>query len=475
MAIWYTKLGYGAPSGVLPGRQMMGVFAESLVDFLCGSSPPEPPPSSLAVAADGFTDCVAVMIAGAGEPVTRHLLAHVASIGGRPVSRLLLGRRRATVAQATLVGTAAAHALDFDDYAFSNHVSALMVPAILAESERSEVSGRRMLEAYVAGYEAWGAVMKREPDHLHSKGWHPTGVFGAIGVAAAIGRLRGLDAGRMRHALGLAAASGGGVMDNFGTQAKPFQGARAAEAGIVAVELALAGVDAGSHAIDGDGGLLAALSPAGRVDRDSAADWLGHQWLSAHGGINIKRHPTVGASQRAIDAALQLRTDHSPAIDQISRVIARVSEKHAAVMRFHRPANALEAKFSLEFGVAAALVAGRVGLAELSDEFVARDDIQRLMRRVSVETGPDDDPDYPVGAKSDTVAVELTDGARLESEPVRRFRGHGDNPLTREELAQKFMECAAPALGESLAARLFETLQALGDAPNVRAIPELPL
>ena len=271
----------------------MGVLTESVVGFLQGTALEQAPEKSLALAATGFTDCVAVMLAGYDEPVTRHIFRHIEQTGGIPGSRCLLGEKRATVAQSTLVGVAAAHALDFDDYAYSNHVSALLVPAILAEAERTRCSGSDLLRAYLAGFEVWAAVMKREPDHLHSKGWHPTGVFGAIGVAAALSWLRRLNARQTRNALGLAAANGGGVMDNFGSQAKAYQGARAAEAGVTCTELALAGVDAGPNAIDGSGGLLAALSPFGNVDLESSADWLGSHWVSADDSLNIKMHPTV--------------------------------------------------------------------------------------------------------------------------------------------------------------------------------------
>ncbi len=454
---------------------LLGTLTRSIVEFLSGPALAEPPGRALSIAADGFTDCVAVIIAGAREPVVRRLLTHVVERGGAPESRLLFGSRRATVGHATLVGVGAAHALDFDDYAFSNHVSALLVPAILAEAERTPCRGADMLRAYLAGFESWGAIMKREPDHLHSKGWHPTGVFGPIGVAAALSRLRGLTPEQTANALGLAAASGGGVMDNFGTQAKPYQGARAAQAGVACVELALAGLDAGADAIDGSGGLLAALSPAGRADLVSPADWLGRDWLAVRDGLNIKPHPTVGASQRAIDAAIQLQRDHAPNIDAIVRVVARVSEKHAAVMRIHAPGNALEAKFSLEFGVAAGLIAGKVGLAEVRDAFVSRADVQALMRKVVIDIGPDDDPDYPVGAKTDSVALDLADGSHVESATVARFRGHSQNPMSRDELRRKFDDCVAPVVGADLAATLFDKLQNWRDADGVDALPVLDL
>lgn len=449
----------------------MGALTESVVTFLTGDALRKPPAKAIKLATDGFTDCIAVMLAGADEDVTKHLERYIAATGGNKTSRLLLGDQQATVGQATLVGVGAAHALDFDDYAFSNHVSALLVPAILAEAERTPCNGADMLRAYLAGFEVWGAVMKREPDHLHSKGWHPTGTFGPIGVAAALSFLRGLNADQARNALGLAAANGGGVMDNFGTQAKSYQGARAAEAGVACVELALAGVDSGPHAIDGSGGLLAALSPLGNADISSDSDWLGDHWIAQDDSLNIKMHPTVGASQRGIDAAIQLYHDTSPEADTIDEVIVHVSEKHAAVMRFHAPATALEAKFSIEFGVAAGLIAGKVGLTELTDEFVGRDDVQALLLKVAVDVGPDDDPDYPIGAYADTVKYRSADGEWVESEPVRRFKGHGQNPMSESELRQKFMDCVSSGYGDSAASSLFDLLRSLQTIDSVGDIP----
>jgi len=451
----------------------MGVLTESIVSFLQSTALRQPPEKSLTLAANGFTDCLGVMLAGYDEPLTRNLRKHIENTGGTPTSRVLLGQKRATVAQSTLVGVGAAHALDFDDYAYSNHVSALLVPAILAEAERTPCTGADLLRAYLAGFEVWAAVMKREPDHLHSKGWHPTGVFGAIGVAASLSWLRGLNEKQTRNALGLAAANGGGVMDNFGTQAKAYQGARAAEAGVSCVELALAGVDAGPDAIDGGGGLLAALSPRGNADLECPADWLGNHWVSADDSLNIKLHPTVGASQRGIDAAIQLHRDTAPDIVSITEIVVRISEKHNAVMRFHEPETALEAKFSVEFGVAAALIAGKVGLAEVRDEFVRRPDVQQLIRKVRLEIGPDDDPDYPVGAIADTVAYRSGDAPWIESKPVHRFRGHGQNPMSREEFLQKFMDCVAPGYGEDTARSLFDQAQNIGDLKSVNDFPAL--
>ena len=451
----------------------MSELTESIVAFLTGEASLNAPDSSLDLAKRGFIDCIGVAIAGRGEPVSVLMARFAQSKASPGAARALLGHERMAVSLAALCGTTAAHALDYDDYAFSNHVSALLVPAILAEGERLGASGTDMLHAYIAGFEVWGRIFKREPDHLHSKGWHPTGIFGSVGVAAALSRLAGLSPAETRNALGLACASGGGVMDNFGYHAKPWQGARASEAGVVAVELARLGVTAGPNALDGDGGLMAALSPNGLTDRQSGAADLGIDWLSAGPALNIKPHPTVGASQRVIDAAIQVHQDLHPLPEAIKKITIKVSEKHAAVMRLHRPICASEARFSAEFGVAAGLIAGSVTLRELRDDFVCNDAVQRLIHLTEIETGPDDDPSYPVGARFDSLSITLEDGTELASEPVYRFRGHGDNPMSSKELRDKFEGCVLEGIGAEQTAQLWEQLNRFEELSCAEDLPTL--
>ena len=419
---------------------VMGALTESILDFLCGALPAQAPEEARRLATTGFIDCIGVALAGADQPVTRNLWR--SEQGGRKESRVLLSATRLPAAGAALIGSAAAHALDLDDYAFANHTSAVLVPPILAEAEVVNASGVRMLGAYLAGFEVWSVLARREKDYMQGAGWHPTGVYGPVAAAAALCWLRGMSRRESRNALGLAAAAGGGVMDNFGTQAKPYQAARAAEAGVVAVRRALAGLDAGPEALDGAGGFLKVISPAGRVDRVSPANDLGKDWYMAEHGLNIKRYPVVGAAQRCVDAALQLHADHELDCGRIERVTARISEAYSSVMQFRLPVDAMQAKFSLEFAVAAALIFGRLSLAEMRDESVRREDVQALMERVARLEGPDDDPVYPVGARHDTVSVSLDDGTEIVSDPVHRYRGHCQNPLSMSELRAKFMDCA---------------------------------
>lgn len=417
------------------------------------------PPDAVDVAHIGITDTVGAMLAALHEPVVHVVTAAVAQMQGRPEARMLLGSRRTTMDLAALVDATAAHALDVDDYAFANHPSAVLVPVLLACGGAVRATGRDLVAAYVAGYEVWSDLMGREPDHLHSRGWHPTALFGPVGAAAAAASLLGLDAGRAAHAIGLAASHAGGTMGNFGSMAKPYHAGKAAQAGVFAARLAAAGMTSTSDVLEGERGLMRTVSPQGRVDVSTRPTYGSYERIRGQ-RLNIKKYPTVGASQRVIDSVLEHLAAARVDVDAIERIEPQVSEKHAAVMPYHSATRPEEAKFSLEFAVACALLNGRVGLRELTAESIGDPRLQDLMRKVHVVTTDQYDPDYPVAAPFDFATITLVDGSRITTPPVRRATGHADAPLSARQLEAKFMDCAAfGGLGDAEARKLFALLQ----------------
>mgnify|MGYP000555957445 CR=1 FL=1 len=157
------------------------------------------------------------------------------------------------------------YALDFDDVALSGHPSTVLVPAIMAESYILQSSGKEALLAYVVGYEVWAELISRESDQYHLKGWHPTGVLGAVATAAAAAYLHKLNAEQAGRAMAIAASMSSGLVANFGTMTKPFHAGRAASHGLEAVRLAKLGLTSSPDAFEHHAGYLAALSPAGVV------------------------------------------------------------------------------------------------------------------------------------------------------------------------------------------------------------------
>lgn len=396
--------------------------------FLARLRPADLPSASLAVGRLGFTDAIGVLLAGREEPVVTALRRALQADGAGGGTPALLGRARTSASNAALLDATAAHALDFDDFAFSNHPSAVIVPAVLAAAAVSGADGARMAAAYVGGYEVWCDLFMREPDHFYARGWHPTAVLGPVGAAAAAAVAMGLDETGCINALAIAASFGGGVFENFGTMAKPLHGGRAAASGVSAAILAASGMTAAPTALEGASGLMLALSPERRVNRE-APSRLGEVWHSAARGLNTKRHPVVGAAQRAADMAIGLRTAGSPTdAAEIARIEVEVSERHARVMPFVIPSTGLEAKFSLPFILACGLRHGRVGLAEVSDAGATDPGLAALSRLVEVRTTDAADPDWPDAAPSDVLVVHARDGRRFEAPPLRRARARRQSP-----------------------------------------------
>jgi 2-methylcitrate dehydratase PrpD len=417
------------------------------------------PPEAMPIVRAGFTDCVAVMLAGRDQDVTRIVGANVGASFGDGVLVAGLGAPDA----ALLYGTAA-HALDYDDVALSGHPSAVLVPAILAEAADRGAGGRTMANAYVAGYEVWAELIRRDADQLHMKGWHPSAVIGTIAAAAACAVVRGLDAGKAAHAAGIAASLAGGVAANFGSMTKPFQVARAAQSGVVAARLADAGMTASPDAFEHKLGFLHAISPKGNVDTAAPAA-LGREWRILETGLNIKLYPVCYCAHRPLDAMLGLVQGEDLNPDDIAGVDVEIGQAQAAVLRNHRPQRALDAKFSAEFAMAAAAIARRCGMSEVSDAFVGRSDVQAFMPKVSITETSQISREDPLMAPTNRVRVTLRDNRELRSPPVSHPRGHFKNPIDAEALWGKFADCAN---GAPIDARpLFERLQRIDTLASI--------
>jgi aconitate decarboxylase len=429
-----------------------------LAQFVASAHTLQLPPGAVRTVTTGFLDTVAVIAAARDEPVVRIARDFSAARGGAAQEAgVLLGAGRAGVREAAFVNAIAAHAQDYDDAGLQGHPSAVLVPTLLAEAGRSKASGMDLLRAYVAGYELWAELLGRDADLHHLKGWHPTGVFGTVAAAAAVAALRRLDPRTCRHALGLAASMAAGLTANFGSMAKPFHAGRAAANGIDAVDLAQAGMTASPDVLEHKGGMLHALSPKGRVNDAPLREPLGRSLKMSTLGLAVKKYPMCFATHRVIDAALDLKQAHGVHADAVESMQACIGLAQAGMLRNHAPTSALEAKFSIEFAVAAALVAGKVGLAELRDEFVARPDVQALMRRLQIVTTDTRHPHEPTLAASDRLVITQRDGQRLDSGEVVDARGCLQVPLREQELQAKFMDCTAsldPALREALWDRL---------------------
>jgi 2-methylcitrate dehydratase PrpD len=418
------------------------------------------PEQGRAIAKTGFIDCYGVMVAGAREAVVGLVDRTLAGEDTQDGASLIPSGRRRKVADAALVNGVAAHVLDYDDVSLDGHPSAVLVPAILAQAEASGASGAEMLTAYVAGYEVWAELFRREDGHLHDKGWHPTAVLGAVAAAAACAKLRRMDSAATATAIAAAGSMSAGLVSNFGTMTKSFQVGRAAQSGVIAAALAAAGFTASPDALEHRAGFLMALSPGGKPDRDSPAARLGFEWQILHHGLNVKRYPVCYATHRSIDGALDLAQKHDLKPADIDSIRVSTGDTQMLMLRNHRPQTGLEAKFSMHFAMASSIVARNVGLSELTDEFVLRPEVQELMGRVTCQTTSETMPDLSF-APADSVVIRTRSGKELESGPIERAKGSHQKPLSADELRTKFTDCMARELPDATTSRVFERFMAL--------------
>ena len=410
-------------------------------------------------------DLVGVAYAGATLPVSRIVAQHVADVGGRAEARILVTQARVPAASAAFANGVAAHALDMDDghRQAAAHPGVAVIPAALAVAEREGAGGAELLRAVTIGYELFVRVARAiNPAHLR-RGFHTTSTVGPLGAAAAAAVLVGVDADVFTRALGLAGISGAGLLEVLrdGAMAKPYQTARASAAGVTAVDLAAAGLEGPRSVLDGDAGFPRAM--AGDVDLGGIATGLGEEW--AIRGTYFKGHAACRHTHPAIDAALELRAAGLRA-DEVRHIrVHTYAVAHQMCGTDTAPAGPAEAKFSLPFTVALALVRGHAGQSGFTPDTARDADLLALARRVDVVIDPELDAAYPErrGARLEVV---LMDGA-TRTAFVPLARGEPETPFERSDLVAKFRSNVELTLDEGAARELEARILDIARAPVV--------
>src|SRR5262249_29042016 len=298
-------------------------------------------------------------------------------------------RRGAGARNAALATGTAAHAHDFADMCFVSpaHPSAPLVAAALAAGEVTHASGAALLDAYIAGFELEGRLGRAMNPRHYQRGWHCTATIGTIGTAAAAARLFGLDVERTGHALAIAASEASGLKENFGTMVKPLHAGLAARNGVVAAQLARAGLTASAAAIDGAQGVLAAMDSERSSLDDVAAD-LGIRWEIVETGITVKLYPSCAGTHPTLDALLDLRRLAGFTAADVEAVEVGVDPIVPTILIHDRPTTGLEGKFSMPFCAAAAVVHGHVRIETFDASHLQGERGRAIQSRVAMRGRP---------------------------------------------------------------------------------------
>ncbi len=369
-------------------------------------------------------------------------------------ARLALGRN-ATVRAAALINGTAAHTVEVDDIYRDGiyHPGAPTIAAALALAQAQGASGEQFLRAVIVGYEIStriGAAMGR----AHYKYWHNTGTIGVFGAAAACAELLRLDAKRFAHALATVTTFAAGLQQAFrmDSMSKPLHAGRAAEAGVTAALAAREGVTGSLDVIEGEAGFGKAMADG--PDWEPALATLGKAFHITR--MTFKNHTCCGHTFAAIDGALALQAKMGLGANDIQRVKVGTYKAALDVAGYDEPRTAAEGRFSLKYVVATALTHGSVRFAAFEPERLDDPATRDLMRRVDVSVDAQLDAAFPA-QRAARVAIEARDGRREEFLQPTRI-GDPDAPLSDAQLEAKFLELAAPVLGEAKAKALLGRL-----------------
>ena len=423
-----------------------------------------PVPSEVAHHAQrAVIDWYASIYPGLDTPAVQVLMQTMADDLDRGASHLVQGRQATTRAAALIQGTAA-HAAEVDD-SFRDamyHPGAATIAAALAVAQTVGASGPEFLRAVVLGYEVStriGVVMGRP----HYRYWHNTGTMGSFGAAAAAASLLKLDEAAFAHALAIAATFTAGLQQAFRLEAmaKPLHAGRAAEAGVLAAQLAAVGMRSSLDVLEGESGLGKAMSEG--PDWSAVGATLGTDFHITR--LTFKNHIGCGHTFAAIDGALALQQQHGFGHADIQHVALGVYQPTLDIAPHVDPQNADQARFSLHYMVASALVHGSVRLSAFEPDRLNDPATRALMQRIHKTLDPAVDAAFP-GRSGARVTITLRDGRTLTLlQPDRK--GDPELPLSDADLEGKLMELATPVIGEADARALLDRIWQLHQSANL--------
>jgi 2-methylcitrate dehydratase PrpD len=397
------------------------------------------PPAAIAAAKQCILDWIGCTIAGSRTAPVAALVECFREELGTGACSIFAAPGRGAPGTAALINGTAAHAVELDDIYSPAlfHPGAPIIAAALAAVQAARGSGDTLIRAVILGYEIANRIGTRvNPKHYEY--WHTTGTVGTIGAALAASLALGLTRQQVAWAIGHAATMASGLQQAFRSDGmtKPLHAGRAAEGGLLAARAARAGLTGSGAMLSGDVGFGRAMSDA--PDWSDALDGLFADYTIAR--TTFKRFSCCGHIFAAADAALALRAQGVDA-RQVARIEIATYRKAIDVAGIARPATPFEARFSIAFGVAAALVGHDLADPETFASGLADPRVQALIGRVTCAVDPKIDAAFPRLRGAHVTAVR--EGGARDAVLVPTRKGEPGNPLTAAELRAKFFRMIA--------------------------------
>ncbi len=494
-----TATSLGATVGVLGGAQLatgrdaapqpcaepafpqIQKLTAKVAEFVLKTRLTDIPSDVLELGKKSILDALGLALSGSKAETAALIGKYADSFGFHPGGVTVLGTAAKFANRfAALANGVAIHVDDFDDtrlavakdrvYGLLVHPTVCVLPAALAISEMRGMSGKDLLAAYHVGVEVECKIAEAISPRHYQDGFHSTGTCGVFGSTSACARLKGLDVGATVRAFAIAASHAAGLRENFGTMMKPFQAGHASESGVVAVDFAVLGWTGADQILEAQRGFFHAYG--GGYDPSAIVDRLGKPWTFQNPGVSIKPFPSGSLTHPGMTELLRLVRTNSIHATDVDRVEVGTSRNMPNTLIHHHPTNGLQAKFSMEFCMAIILVDGAADLMKFTDAVVNRPDIQAMINRVRFYADPEAEKE---GYDKMTTILKITlkDG-RIIKGRADFGKGSPTDPMSYDEVAEKFQGCAAFAeWPKAKTTQVIDVVRKLEDVTDVRSLTAL--
>ena len=425
---------------------------------------------ALRLARNAMIDIVGCMIAGANDEATSRAKKAILDLSSGS-ARLVGSEASLAAPHAALVNGTAAHALDFDDnyHPTAGHATAVLAPAIFALADEHPIDGTMLLDSYIAGLEVMTVIGNGVNLAHYELGWHSTSTIGGMGVAAAAARLCNFDMETTTRAISLAFSMASGSKIQFGTMAKPLHAGIAAMNGLLAARYAEAGITAASEPLDGIWSFKDLYGGNGEQGFAEGAKIMGKPTALERYGLKVKIHPCCASVHTAVDALVDLMNEHDLQVDEIQSVETVVNKISYDNLMFNDPKTEMEARFSMHYCIAVAMLRKRLMLDDF-ESFAVRDSkIRALYPKITMTKTSEDNP-LPTatnGREPAETRVILKNGQTL-SKFLQHPKGVLQNPLSDKEMWSKFDDCVSCIGNAERVATIRNKLESFEDIADIR-------
>ena len=452
-------------------------IAEILAEFIVSQKFEDLPEETIENAKHYMMDVIGCIVGAAKETQAQTLVEVIKAEGGKAHSSVFAQGFKTSVMNAAMVNGEMGHIFDFDDdhREATTHTSAAVFPAVFALGEKLKVSGKDLLRAFILGSEVTIRVAEAFLGKTFYQGFHPTGTCGVFGAAAGCALLLGLDATQTKYALGLAGSFAAGTMEwrTENSWQKPLQPGHAAMCGVLAASLAAKNFIGAGTIFEGPDGVVRAFSFKDIFDHSLITKDLGKKWEMKDTSIKVQACCRFGAP--AVDCALDLYRQGVRAKD-VKEILAKVGDIAIQMLtkpieRKLPPVTHIDAQFSLPYMIAVAICKNRSGVDEFKKEALGDAEVLELASKVKWELDPAAEALYPRSYPATLIAI-LNDGRRFEAH-VDYPKGDPENPVSMEELVDKFKSLTERLFSRKKREKIVGILQRLEDMENIAKVADL--